>query len=117
MRNGMRPIHPGEVLREAFLKPMNLSASELARRLDVVPGRISELVNEKRAVTAETALRLARAFDTTPHFWMNLQTAYDLRTVELESAKVIEKSVSRIDLSEYETPANFNGRPRRRARG
>jgi antitoxin HigA-1 len=93
MRSGMRPIHPGEILREEFVVPLQLSASELARKLKVPPNRITGLVNETRAITADTALRLARFFATTPEFWMNLQAMYDLRTAELESAKKISAEI------------------------
>jgi antitoxin HigA-1 len=93
MRNGMRPIHPGEILREEFVKPLELSASELARKLKVPPNRITGLINESRAITADTALRLARFFGTTPEFWMNLQAAYDLRTAELASARKISAEI------------------------
>jgi antitoxin HigA-1 len=121
MRNGMRPVHPGEVLREEFMAPMKLSASELARSLKVPPNRVTALINEARAVSAETALRLALAFDTTPAFWMNLQATYDLRTAEIENAKAIAKEVTPIPRpfpSFREIPvANSNalhGRARRR---
>jgi addiction module HigA family antidote len=121
MRNGMRPIHPGEVLREEFMTPMKLSASEVARGLKVPPNRVTALVNEERAVSAETAIRLAFAFDTTPTFWMNLQATYDLRTAELASAKVIAKEVTplaRPMTSFDELPtANDNSRRRARRRG
>ncbi len=70
--------HPGEVLREEYLEPLGMSAHKLAEALDVPPNRISEIVREARGVTADTALRLAKHFDTTPEFWMNLQTAHDL---------------------------------------
>jgi addiction module HigA family antidote len=93
MRNGMRPIHPGEILREEFVVPLDLSASELARKLKVPPNRITGLINETRAITADTALRLARFFATTPEFWMNLQAMYDLRTAELESAQKISTEI------------------------
>ena len=93
MRNGMRPIHPGEILSEEYLVPLELSASALARALGVPPNRVTEIVAGDRAVTAETALRLARCLRTTPEFWMNLQTAYDLRTAEIESTAVIERDV------------------------
>jgi addiction module HigA family antidote len=93
MRNGMRPIHPGEILREEFVVPLELSASALARKLKVPPNRITGLVNETRAITADTALRLARFFATTPEFWMNLQAMYDLRTAEIESAKKIAADI------------------------
>lgn len=73
------PIHPGEILLEDFLKPMVISINKLARELDVPPGRISQIVNGKRAITADTALRLAAYFGTSPELWLNLQADYDLR--------------------------------------
>ncbi len=72
-------IHPGEILREEFLKPMNLSVYELAKRLHVPAPRINDIVLGKRGVTADTALRLARFFGTTEQFWMNLQASYEVR--------------------------------------
>ena len=72
------PIHPGEILREQFMTDFQISINRLARDLRVPPTRVSEIVNERRAVTPDTALRLARYFGTTPEFWMNLQTAYEL---------------------------------------
>jgi antitoxin HigA-1 len=83
-KNGMRPIHPGEILDEEFLKPLDMSARKLAELVHVPPNRISAIVAGKRDVSADTALRLARAFDTTPEFWMNLQAAHDLRKAEEE---------------------------------
>lgn len=88
-RNGMRPIHPGEILLEEYLRPLDMSASALARELGVPPNRVTEIVNGDRNVTAETALRLARCLNTTPEFWINLQAAYDLRTAEAEHSKVV----------------------------
>jgi antitoxin HigA-1 len=70
--------HPGEVLREEFMVPLEMSAGALARDLDVPHNRITQIINEDRSVTAETAIRLARYFGTTPQFWLNLQTDYDL---------------------------------------
>ena len=70
--------HPGEVLREQFLSPLGMSAHQLAEAIDVPGDRISEIVRENRSVTADTALRLAKHFDTTPEFWLNLQMAHDL---------------------------------------
>lgn len=87
MRNGMRPIHPGEVLREEFLVPLELSASALARAIRVPPNRITQIVAEKRDITGETALRLARYLGTTPEFWLGLQSTYDLRRAEVELPK------------------------------
>lgn len=72
------PVHPGEVLHEEFLEPLQLSQNRLAIRIGVPPRRINEIVLGKRRVTADTALRLARYFDTTPQFWLGLQTEYDL---------------------------------------
>jgi len=94
MRNGMRPIHPGEILREEFLAPLGMSASALARSLHVPPNRVTGLVNEQRSITADTALRLARFFGTTPEFWMNLQCAFDLRSEEVSRAKDIAHQVT-----------------------
>lgn len=76
--NGMRPIHPGEILREEFLVPLGMSASALAVALHVPAPRINDVVREKRGVTADTALRLARFFGTSEAFWMGLQDDYDL---------------------------------------
>lgn len=80
----MEPLHPGEVLLEEFLKPLELSQNQLARRIGVPPRRINEIVLGKRRVSADTALRLGRFFDMTPGFWMRLQADYDLETAEDE---------------------------------
>jgi len=93
--NEMRPIHPGEILREEFLIPLDMTANSLALALKVPAPRINDIVREKRAVTPDTALRLARYFGTTAEFWLNLQTAYDLRRTRRESGAVIEREVSR----------------------
>lgn len=82
-KNGMRPVHPGEVLREEFLLPMDLSANRLAQMLEIPTNRITEITGERRSVTADTALRLARVLGTTPDFWLNLQKTFDLRTAEI----------------------------------
>jgi len=74
----LQPVHPGEVLLEEFLKPMQLSQNRLALDIGVHPRRINEIVLGKRSITAETALRLARYFDTSPQFWLGLQADYDL---------------------------------------
>jgi addiction module HigA family antidote len=74
-------IHPGEILLEDFMKPMGLSARQLAADIDVSPSRISELVNGNRPITADTALRLGLFFQMEPRFWLNLQTEYDMRVV------------------------------------
>jgi addiction module HigA family antidote len=92
-KNAMRPIHPGEVLREEFLGPLSLSAHALAQALRVPATRINDVVNERRGITADTALRLARYFGTTAEFWLNLQSAFDLRTAESELKSQIERDV------------------------
>ena len=78
----MPPIHPGETLREDFLKPLGLSANRLAAELFVPVTRINDIVRCRRAITADTALRLAHYFGTTPQFWMNLQSNYDLELAQ-----------------------------------
>ena len=85
----LRNVHPGEVLNEEFLQPMGVSQNALARAVGVPPRRINEIVLGKRAVTADTALRLARAFGTSPEFWMNLQASYDLEETERAIAPVL----------------------------
>lgn len=92
-KNNMRPIHPGEVLREEFLLPLGMSAHALALELKVPAPRINDIVRERRAVTPDTALRLARYFGTTPDFWLGLQTAYDLKVAERELGARINREV------------------------
>ena len=82
IRNGMRAIHPGEILREEFLVPLNLSANALAIALGVPAPRINDVVRERRGISADTALRLARYFGTSAEFWMGLQGDYDLLIAE-----------------------------------
>jgi len=89
--NRMRPIHPGEVLREEFLNPLNLSANALALRVSAP--RINDVMRGKRSLRVDTALRLARYFGTTAQFWLNLQTAYDLKVAEVELGDSIEREV------------------------
>ena len=83
IKNGIRPVHPGEVLREDYLKPLKLSSNALARHLLVPASRINDIVLERRGITADTALRLSRYFGGDAQSWMNLQTAFDLRSAEL----------------------------------
>lgn len=92
-KNIMRPIHPGEILREEFLVPLRLSANALALALKVPSQRINEIVRERRPITADTALRLARHLGTTAEFWLNLQSAYDLKVARLEFSPEIERDV------------------------
>jgi addiction module HigA family antidote len=89
----LAPIHPGEILREEFMKPRGLSQNALARALKVPPRRINEIVLEKRAITADTALRLARYFGTSAEMWTGLQADYDLRRARYEKARTIEREV------------------------
>lgn len=89
----MPPLHPGELLREDFMKPLGLSANALALALRVPVTRISEIVNERRSITADTALRLSRYFHMSPAFWLRLQTQYDLEVAEDELAAIIRKEV------------------------
>lgn len=91
--NKMRPIHPGEILREEFLVPLDISANALAMRLHVPAPRINDIVRERRSVTPDTALRLARCFDTTAQFWLNLQSSYDLKLAENEDGRRIAEEV------------------------
>ena len=93
-KNGMRPIHPGEVLREDFLKPLGMSANALAKALNVPTPRINDVARERRGVSADTAMRLARYFGGDARSWLNLQSAYDLRVAEISNAKRIEREVS-----------------------
>lgn len=82
MKNGMRPVHPGEILREEFLIPLEMSANALAKSLRVPAARINEIAREERGVTPDTALRLSVYFRTTPEFWLNLQQTYDLKMAQ-----------------------------------
>lgn len=93
--NKLRPIHPGEILREEYLKPMALSANALALALRVPATRIGDILRERRSISPDTALRLACYFDTDAQSWMNLQTSYDLKIAINKHGKVIEQEVSR----------------------
>ncbi len=101
-------VHPGEVLYQEFLVPMNLSQNAIARAIGVAPRRINEIVLGRRAVTADTALRLAKAFGTTPEFWMNLQASYDLE----EAGRSLGAVVERIEAVWRRRSAWFRGRGR-----
>ena len=87
--NKMRPIHPGEIIREEYLEPLGMSVNALALALRVPAPRINDVVRQKRGISVDTALRLARYFNTTAQFWMNLQTSYEL--------KIAEKSIASIE--------------------
>ncbi len=83
-------VHPGEVLREEFLLPMNISAYSLAKEIKIPQSRISAIIKCKRAVTADTAIRLSRFFGTTPDFWLNLQSMYDIEEEERKKSEVFD---------------------------
>lgn len=90
------PIHPGEILQTEFLDELKLSSYALAKALCVPVNRITGIVKGERAITADTALRLARFFDTSPEFWINLQSHYDLEVASRKAARTIEREVQRM---------------------
>jgi antitoxin HigA-1 len=92
-KNGMRPVHPGEVLREDYLKPLDMSVNALAKTLGIPTSRLNDVALERRGVSPDTAMRLARYFGGDARSWLNLQVAYDLRVAEIESAKSIERTI------------------------
>jgi len=93
IKNGLRPIHPGEILREEFLEPLAMSANALSLELRVPAPRINDIVRERRAISTDTAMRLARYFGTTPQFWLNLQTSFDLKQTEAKVGEQILREV------------------------
>ena len=93
IKNGMRPVHPGEILREDFLIPLEMSANALSKALHVPAPRINDIVRERRGITADTAMRLARYFGGEARSWLNLQTSYELRQAEIENAQRIEHEI------------------------
>jgi len=93
MTRKLKPVHPGEILREEFMIPLGLSMNRVAMDLRVPVTRIADIANEKRGITADTALRFARYFRNSPTFWMNLQTRYDLEVAEDEIAYKVERDV------------------------
>ena len=92
-KDRLPPIHPGEILREEFLSPLGMPAHQLALALRVPATRINEIVNEKRGITADTALRLARYFGTTSRFWMNMQTSWELDVAEDQLGESVRRDV------------------------
>ncbi len=90
------PLHPGEILFEEFLKPMNISQNQLGRDLGVSARRINEIIHGKRSITADTALRLARYFGNSPQFWLGLQMDYDLDVETDKLSHRIEKEVKKL---------------------
>lgn len=97
--NRLRPIHPGEILREEYLEPLGMSANALALALRVPATRIGEILKERRAITPDTALRLAKYFGSDAQSWMNLQTSYDLKMVMSRHGDEIEREVEQWDQS------------------
>ncbi len=97
MAKKLPPVHPGEILREEFMKPLGLSSNALARALDVTPARINEIAREKRGISADTALRLARFFSTDVQSWMNLQTHYDIQCTEDAAGRAIQRITPRLN--------------------
>jgi addiction module HigA family antidote len=91
----LKPIHPGEVLLEEFMKPMDISINRLARDIAVPPGRISAIVNGRRSISADTALRLGKFFGVSPEIWIGLQGEYDLRVAQRVIGPELEKRVHR----------------------
>ena len=87
------PNHPGEQLREEFMKPLSISAYRLAKDIDVPTSRIQAIIDEKRSITGDTALRLARYFGTSPEFWLNMQSDFELEQAKLKSGALIETRV------------------------
>ncbi|HEV2222054.1 MAG TPA: HigA family addiction module antitoxin [Candidatus Acidoferrales bacterium] len=93
MPTKLKPVHPGEILREEFMRPLGLSVNRLALELRVPVTRMAEIVHRRRAVTSDTALRLGRLFRTTPEFWLNLQTRYDLEIARDREERKVEREV------------------------
>ncbi len=98
MKNSMRPIHPGETLREEFLVPLGMTASRLSIELQLPATKINEMLRERCRVNADIALRLARFFDTTPKFWLNLQTSFDLKQAEDSLGDKIKNEIQPLKL-------------------
>jgi addiction module HigA family antidote len=90
----IKPPHPGEIIKEDYLVPLGMSVNRLAKGLGVGAARLNEIVRGKRGITADTALRLARYFGTSPEFWLNLQSLYDLRMAERKARARIEREVT-----------------------
>ena len=91
--NNMRPIHPGEIIKEEYLEPLGMSANALAVALRIPAPRINDVIRQKRSISIDTALRLARYFNTTAQFWMNLQISYDLKIASQKITKIEEEII------------------------
>ena len=101
MEERLPPVHPGEILAEDFMKPLGLSQYRVAKDIGVPALRISQIVNGKRSITADTAMRLARYFGTSPDVWLRLQARYDLEIAQIEYGDRIEQEVKVLDQSQY----------------
>jgi addiction module HigA family antidote len=99
MSKKLKPVHPGEILHEEFMTPLGLSMNKMAMDLRVPVTRIADIVNERRGITADTALRFARYFKNSATFWMNLQTRYDLEIAEDRIAAKVERDVQPLETS------------------
>ena len=97
MAKKLKPVHPGEILREEFMATLGLSMNKMAMDLRVPVTRIADIVNGRRGITADTALRFARYFKNSPTFWMNLQTRYDLEIAEDEIAEKVDRDVQPLE--------------------
>jgi addiction module HigA family antidote len=93
MPKKLAPIHPGEIIKEDVLAPLEMSVSQLARELRITPARLNDIVRGRRGITADTALRLSRYLGTSPEFWLGLQLEYDLRTARREKQAEIERAI------------------------
>ena len=98
MPKKLKPVHPGEILREEFMVPLGLSMNRMAMDLRAPVTRIADIVNRRRGITADTALRFARYFRNSAAFWMNLQTRYDLEMAEEEIAAIVDRDVRPLEL-------------------
>jgi len=98
-KSELKPVHPGEILMEEFLKPMKISQYRLAKDISVPPRRINEIVKGLRAISADTALRLGKFFGNTPKFWINLQSHYDLEVESIKLEKILARDVKEFVLN------------------
>ena len=96
IKNKMRPIHPGEILKNEYLLPLKLSVNKLSMLLHISAPRLNDIVRERRGISSDTALRLARFFNTSAQFWLNLQTSYDLKQTEIKIGDSIHDEVKPI---------------------
>ena len=99
MAKKIPPIHPGKILMEEFLEPFAISQYRLAKDIDVAPRRINEIIHGKRAISADTALRLGKYFRTSPQFWLNLQSHFDLAVQEVELSVVLKNKVKTLEFA------------------